>query len=104
VDKEKQPLKGRIHFVKVRLYRLLLPLQLGFQAHGKHLISQPVVLKYPVKQPSVAALLKLVCVALVLKEVPALLLIAVAVLDAVEEDIQQFFIASFVRIEEKQAF
>jgi hypothetical protein len=71
VDKEKQPLKERVYLDKVRLYRLLLPLQLGFRAHIKHLVSQPVVLKYPVKHLSVAALLKLICVALVLKTVPA---------------------------------
>jgi hypothetical protein len=51
----------------------------------------------------VAALLKLVYVALVLKEVLALFLVAVVILDLVEEDLQYYIVASFVRIEEKQA-
>jgi hypothetical protein len=104
VDKEEQPLKERIHLVKVRLDRLFLPLKLRFWAYSKHLVPKPVVLKYPVKQPSLAALLKLVRVALVLKEVPALLLIAVVVLEAVEADLRHDIVATFVRIEEKQAF
>jgi hypothetical protein len=104
VDKEKQPLKELVHLVKVHLDRLLLPLKLGFWAYSKHLVSQPVVLKYPIKQPSVAALLKLVRVALVLKEVPALLLVAVVVLEAIKQDWRHYIVASFVRMEEKQPF
>jgi hypothetical protein len=83
---EGQPLKERVHLIEVRLYSLLLPVKLQFRAPSKHLVSQPIVLKYPVKQPSLAALLKLVRVTLVLKEVPTLLLVAVVVLEAVEKD------------------
>ena len=38
VDEEEQPLKERVHLVKVRMYRLLLPLRLGFRAYSKHLV------------------------------------------------------------------
>jgi hypothetical protein len=62
------------------------------------------VLKYSVKQLFIAALLKLVYIALVLKEVLALFLVAVVVLELVEEDLRYYIVASFVRIEEKQAF
>jgi hypothetical protein len=72
VDEKKQPLEELVYLIKVCLARLLLPLKLGFWAYSKHLVSQPIVLKYSVKQPCVAALLKLVCVTLALKEVPAL--------------------------------
>jgi hypothetical protein len=104
VDEEEQPLNECVHFVKVRLYRLLLLLKLRFRAYSKHLVPQLVVLKYPVKQPSVAALLKLVRVALVFKEVPALLLVAVVVLEAIQEDLRHYVVASFIRMEDKQAF
>jgi hypothetical protein len=78
--------------------------KLRFRAYSKHLVSQPIVLKYLVKQPSLAALLKLFRVALVLKEVPALLLVAVVVLEAMQEDLRHYIFASFSRMEEKQAF
>jgi hypothetical protein len=103
VDKE-EPLEELVHLVKVRLHRLLLPLKLGFWAPSKHLVPQPVVLKYSVKQPSVAALLKLVCVVLVLKEVPALLLAAVVISEAIGKELWHYIFASFVGKEEKQAF
>jgi hypothetical protein len=104
VDEEEQPLKERVNLVKVCLDRLLLPLKLRFWAYRKYLIPQPLVLKNPIKQLSVAALLKLLRVALVLKEVPVLLLIAVVILKAVEEDLRHDIVASFFRIQEKQPF
>jgi hypothetical protein len=58
----------------------------GFWAYINHLIPQPIVLKYPVKQPSVAALLKLFRVALIFQEVPAFLRVAVVILEAIEID------------------
>jgi hypothetical protein len=39
VDKEEQPLRKRVHLLKVRLDCLLLPLKLGFWAYSKHLVS-----------------------------------------------------------------
>jgi hypothetical protein len=39
-----------------------------------------------------------------LKEVPALPLVAVVVLEAIQEDLRHYIVASFVRMEEKQAF
>jgi hypothetical protein len=39
-----------------------------------------------------------------LKEVPALLLVAVVVLEAIQSDLRHYIIASFIRMEEKQAF
>jgi hypothetical protein len=39
VDEEEQPLKERIHLVKVRLHRLLLLVKLRFWAYSKHLVS-----------------------------------------------------------------
>jgi hypothetical protein len=103
VDEEEQPLKERVHLVKVRLRRLLLPVKLRFRAHSKHLVSQPIVLKYSIKQPSLAALLKLVRVAVVLKEVPAFFFVVVVVLEAIQSDLRYYIVASFIRMEEKQA-
>ena len=45
----------------------------------------------------------LVSVALVVKEVPALLLVAMVVLKVVEEDLRHYIVTNIVRTEEKQA-
>jgi hypothetical protein len=60
-----------------------------------------VILSLPCYLTRYTALLKLIYIALVLKEVLALLLIAVVVLEAVEEDLQYYIVASFNRIEKK---
>jgi hypothetical protein len=93
-----------VHLLKVRLHRLLLPQKLGFQAYSKHLVPEPVVFKYPVKQPSVAALLKLVRVALILKEVPAFLPVAVIILETMKQNVWHSVLAIFIRIKKEKAF
>jgi hypothetical protein len=86
VDEQKQPLEELVHLLKVRLHCLLLPPKLGFWAHINHLVPQPVVLKYSVKQPSDAALMKLVCIALILEEIPTFLPAAVIIVKSIEMD------------------
>jgi uncharacterized membrane protein len=66
IDEQEQLLEELVHLLKIRLHCFLLPPKLGFWAHMKQFVPQPVVLKYSVEQPFFAALLKLVYIALIL--------------------------------------
>jgi hypothetical protein len=86
IDKQEQPLEKLVHLLKVRLHYLFLPPKLRFCAYIKQFVPKPVVLKYSVKQLSIAALLELVYVALIFQEIPAFLPIVVIILEAIEID------------------
>lgn len=68
----------------------------------QHLVSQPVILEHPAKQPSLSAALQLVRIARVLEEVLAFLVVTVVILEAVENDAWHHVVLRFLGVEEKE--